>query len=104
MYINIVDLKLSLLWHGSEAMKEEYPKALEVIFAFGYGCWVFKHNICEDHPEVLDGMPNSTNPLPSEFFMNSGCSLFQAVAEATSTEVPLSEAAKDPMEVAVVED
>ena len=29
-----------------EAMKEEYHKALEVIFAYGYGCCVFKHNIC----------------------------------------------------------
>ena len=31
-----------------EAMEEEYQKALEVIFAYSYGCCVFKHNICED--------------------------------------------------------
>ena len=31
-----------------EAMEEEYQKALEVIFAYGYGCCVLKHNICRD--------------------------------------------------------
>ena len=35
-----------------EAMEEEYQKALEVIFSYGYGCCVFKHNIYGDHPEV----------------------------------------------------
>ena len=31
-----------------EAMEKDYQKALEVIFAYGYGCCVFKHNICGD--------------------------------------------------------
>ena len=35
-----------------EGMKEEYQKALEVIFAYGYSCCVFKHNIYGDRPEV----------------------------------------------------
>ena len=39
-------------------------KALEVIFTYGYGCCVFKHNICGDHPEVPEGMPDSTDPFP----------------------------------------
>ena len=56
-----------------EAMKEEYQEALEVIFAYGYGCCVFKHNICRDCPEVPDGMPNPADPLPPEFFVNPGC-------------------------------
>ena len=34
-----------------EAMKEDYQKPLEVIFAYGYGCCAFKHNICGDQPE-----------------------------------------------------
>ena len=42
---------------------EEYHKALEVIFAYGYGNCVFKHNICGDGPEVPKGMPDSINPL-----------------------------------------
>ena len=28
-----------------EVMEEDYQKALEVIFTYGYGCCVFKHNI-----------------------------------------------------------
>ena len=44
-----------------------------MIFAYGYRCCVFKHNIYGDHPEVPEGMPDSINPLPPEFFMNLGC-------------------------------
>ena len=47
-----------------EAMEDDYQKALELIFAYGYGCCVFKHKICGDQPEVLDGMLDSSNPLP----------------------------------------
>ena len=47
-----------------EAMEEEYQKALEVIFDYGYGCCVFKHNICGDRPKVLKGMLDSADPLP----------------------------------------
>ena len=53
-----------------EAMEENYQKALELIFTYGYGCCVFKHNICGDQPEVPKDMPDSSGPLPLEFFMN----------------------------------
>ena len=43
-----------------EAMEEEYQKDLEVIFSYGYGCCVFKHNICGDRLEVPNGMPTSS--------------------------------------------
>ena len=42
----------SQAYKDKEGMKEEYQKALEVIFAYGYSCCVFKHNICGDRPEV----------------------------------------------------
>ena len=45
-------------------MEEDYQKALELIFSYGYGCCVSKHNICGDQPEVPDGMPESSYPLP----------------------------------------
>ena len=54
-------------------MEEEYHKALEEIFAYGYGCCVFKHNICGDHPEVPEGMLDSADALPPEFFVNPDC-------------------------------
>ena len=31
-----------------ESMEEDYEKALELIFAYVYGCCAFKHNICGD--------------------------------------------------------
>ena len=34
---------------NKEAMEEDYKKALEVIFAYGYGCFTFKHNIYGNH-------------------------------------------------------
>ena len=56
-----------------EAMEENYQKALKLIFSYGYGCCVFKHNICGDQPEVPDGMPDSPDPLPQNFFANPRC-------------------------------
>ena len=76
-------------------MKEEYPKALEVIFAYGYECCIFKHNICGDRPKVPEEMPNSADQVPPEFFVNLWCLPVQAVAEATTTEVPVNKAAKE---------
>ena len=58
-----------------EAMKEEYKKALKVIFSYGYGCCFFKHNICGDRSEVSKGMTDSANLLPLKFFVNLECPL-----------------------------
>ena len=87
-----------------EAIEEEYHKAPEVIFAYGYGCCVFKHNIYGDHLEVPKYMPNSVDPLLLEFFVNPGSLLVQAAAEATATEAPLSKTPKEPMEVGAAKD
>ena len=51
-----------------KAMEEDYQKALEKIFAYGYGCCAFKHSIRDDLLRIPNGMPNSTDPLPLEFF------------------------------------
>ena len=85
-------------------MEKEYQNALEVIFTYGYGCCVFKHNICGDHPEVPEGMPNSADPLPHEFFVNLNCPPVQMAVEATVIEAPLSKTPKEPMEVPAAED
>ena len=70
-----------------EAMKEDYQKSLELIFAYGYGCCIFKHNICGDHPEVPNDMPDSSNPLPLEFVVDSRCPLASTSTEATTAMV-----------------
>ena len=70
-----------------EAIEEDWQKALELIFAYGYGCCVFKHKICGDQPEVPDGKPDSSNPLPLEFFANPRCPSAPVATEATVAEV-----------------
>ena len=63
-------------------MEEDYQKALKLIFAYGYGCCIFKHNISGDQPEVPDDMPDSFDPLPLEFFVNPKCPLVPVAIEA----------------------
>ena len=67
-----------------------------VIFTYGNGCCAFKHNICGDQPEVSDGMPDSTNPLPMEFFVNLRCPLVLVVTEETTARADLIAIAKEP--------
>ena len=56
-----------------EDMVKDCQGSLELIFAYGYGCCAFKNNIYGDQPEIPDGMPNSTNPLPPKKFVNLRC-------------------------------
>ena len=51
-------------------MEEDYEKALELIFAYVYGCCMFKQNIYGDQPEASNDMPDSSDPFPLEFFAN----------------------------------
>ena len=53
-----------------EDMVEDYQGSLDLIFAYDYGCCVFKNNIYRDWPYIPYGMPNSSNPLPLKFFDN----------------------------------
>ena len=87
-----------------EAMEEVYHKAMVMIFAYGYRCCVFKHNIYGDHQEVPEGMSDFADPLPPEFFVNPGCPPVQATTEATTTKVPLNKAAKELVEIAATKD
>ena len=72
--------------------------ALEVIFAYSYGCCVFKHNICGDFLKVLNGMPDSFVPLPLKFFANLRCPSISAAIEDTTAESHPSEAVQEPEE------
>ena len=54
-------------------MVEDYQGSLDLIFAYDYGCCAFKNNICGDRPDIQDGMHDSSNPLPPEFFDNPRC-------------------------------
>ena len=55
--------------NDKEAIEEDYQKALEHIFGYGYGCCAFKHNIYGDQPRIPDGMfvtPPTRHPVSSE--------------------------------------
>ena len=85
-----------------ETMVEDYQKALEQILAYGYRCWVFKHGIRGDRPRILDGMPDSTDPLPLEFFANLGCPPASTTVEAKAEEIHLVKTEKDLVEGVIV--
>ena len=57
-----------------EAMVENYQKALEQIFTYGYERCVFKDSIRGDRPRISDGILDFADPLPLEFFVNIWCS------------------------------
>ena len=75
-----------------------------MIFSYRYECCIFKHNICESQLEVPDGMPDSSNPLPLEFFMNPKCPPVPLVTKVAAAEVDPIEPAKDPKENVSIED
>ena len=87
-----------------EAMEEDYQKALELIFAYGYIYCAFKHSICGDQPGIPDGMLDYVDPLPLEFFVNLRCPSALTAVEVKAAEVDMSEAKKDPKEDVIVEE
>ena len=78
-----------------EDMAKDYHGSLDLIFAYGSGCCAFKNNICGDRPDIPDGMPNSSNPLPLEFFYNPRCPPVLAVDKAIDAEVSEGKALGD---------
>ena len=87
-----------------DAMEENYQKALELIFAYGFGCCAFKHSICGDQLEIPDDMPDSANPLPQEFFVNPRCPPAPTVIKVKAIKVDMGKAMKDPEEDVVEEE
>ena len=81
-----------------KAMVEDYQKALEQIFTYGYKCYAFKHSIRSDRPRIPNGMLDSAHPLPPKFFENLGRPSAPIAVEDKAVEVRLGEVAKDPME------
>ena len=84
---NEVSYLQSQAGQDKEAMEKDYQNSLELIFAYGYGCCAFKHNIFGDQPKVADDMYDSSDPLSLEFFVNPRCPPTSAATEATITEV-----------------
>ena len=74
-----------------KAMEKEFNASSDVIFNYGYGCCAFAHNICGSKPMIPAGVPDTSKPLPLEFFINPRCPLsasFDLPAAATIREEP----------------
>ena len=56
-----------------KAMEEEFDTSSDVIFNYGYGCCAFVHDLCGSKPMIPAGMPDTSEPLPPEFFVNPQC-------------------------------
>ena len=56
-----------------EAMEAEFDASGDTLFNYGYGCYVFTHNICKSKPQIQDGMSKPSVPLTPEFFANPRC-------------------------------
>ena len=56
-----------------EAMEAKFDASGDTLFNYGYGCYVFTHNICGSKPQIPDGMPDPSVPLTPEFFANPRC-------------------------------
>ena len=56
-----------------KAMEKAFDADFDVIFNYGYGFCAFTHNICGSEPVFPDGMPDTSKPLPLEFFINPLC-------------------------------
>ena len=78
-----------------EDMAEDYQGSLDLIFAYGYGCCTFKNNICGDRPNIPNGMPDSSNRLPPEFFDNLRCPRALAADKAIDAKASQGEAVGD---------
>ena len=53
-----------------EAIEAEFDASIDVIFNYGSNCCAFAHDICGSKPMIHVGMPNTSKPMPLEFFVN----------------------------------
>ena len=52
------------------ALEAEFDASSDVIFHYGYGYCAFAQDIRGSKPMIPAGMPDTSMPLPLEFFMN----------------------------------
>ena len=55
-----------------KTMEEEFDASSDVIFNYGYGCCAFAHDIWSK-PMIPTEIPDTSEPLPLEFFVNPRC-------------------------------
>ena len=80
------------------ALEVEFDASSDVIFDYGYGCCAFAHDIRGSKPMISARIPDTSTPLPPEFFVNPRCplsSLFVLPAaepvETTGEDLPVKD-------------
>ena len=76
------------------ALEAEFNASNDVNFNYGYGCYAFEHDIRGSKPKIRPGMPYTSTPLTSEFFVNPRCP--PGSSFALSTAEP-NETAEEPL-------
>ena len=71
------------------ALEAEFDASSDVIFNYGYGCCAYAHDIRGSKPKIPPGMPDTSTPLTSEFFVNPRCPPSSSFAFALSTIEPI---------------
>ena len=56
-------------------MEAEFDASSDVIFYYGYGFCAFAHDIRGSKPMIPVRIPDTSTPLPPEFFVNPRCPL-----------------------------
>ena len=56
-----------------DTMEAKFDASGDTLFNYGYGYYIFKHNICGSKPRIPDGMPDPSVPLTPELFANPRC-------------------------------
>ena len=56
-----------------ETMEAEFDASGDALFNYGYGCCIFKNNICGSKPQIPNGMSDPSFPLTPKFFTNPRC-------------------------------
>ena len=73
------------------ALEAEFDVSSAVIFNYGYSCCAFTHNILGSKPKIPPGIPDTSTPLTSEFFVNPQCPPGSSFALSTAEPVETAE-------------
>ena len=92
--------ELSAFWvevsKERKASEEAFDASFDVIFNYGYDCCALEHNICGSKPGIPDKMPDTSKPLPPEFYVNPRCLLVSIHVEAAIAPEAITSEAVEP--------
>ena len=73
------------------ALEGEFDASSDVIFNYGYDCCAYEHDIRGSKPRIPPGIPDTSTPLTSEFFVNPRCPLGSSFAVSSTEPIETTE-------------